>query len=244
MLDLIADDTSGSGLNLKQLTESMGMSKSSVFSTLQTLKAYGFVSDKGEGASRRYSLGLALIRLGNRASSQITISDVSLPHLRALTSDTRLTARIAILEGNWAVAIARVDSPGEVKINLGLGEKEWPHRSALGKALLLGHDDDHVREVLARNGMPARTSHTLTTAGDYIADLEESRTRGYTVDDEEDADGIMCIAVPVRDTNNEVVAAISVTGLKAAQEMRHPERIAETLKKHAGELSASLAIGY
>lgn len=240
LLNAIADDAGRQGRTLTELAKLVGMSKGSVFSTLQTLKAYGMVSDHGTGHARRYRLGLGLIRLGNRAASQITVGDVARPYLESLSAETGLTSRIAIMNDNWAVAIAQVDAPGAVQVNLGLGEKEWPHRSAVGKSLLMGSTDEQIVAMLSHTEMPRNTVHTITTPAEFLADIGVSRERGYTVDDEEDRDGIICIAVPLRNAARETIAAISVTGLKAAPEMRHLPMVAEVLKKHSRDLSQAL----
>lgn len=240
LLNVIADDASREGMTLTELAKLVGMSKGSVYSTLHTLKAYGMVSDHGTGHARRYRLGLGLIRLGNRAASQITIGDVARPYLESLSAETGLTSRVAIVNENWAVAIAQVDAPGAVQVNLGLGEKEWPHRSAVGKSLLMGSSDEQIVSVLSHTGMPRNTSHTITTPAEFLADIAVSRERGYTIDDEEDRDGIICIAVPLRNAAGDTIAAISVTGLKAAPELRHPPMVADVLKKHSRDLSAVL----
>lgn len=240
LLNAIAEDVGRQGMTLTELAKAVGMSKGSVFSTLHTLKAYGMVADHGTGHARRYRLGLGLIRLGNRAASQTTIGDVARPYLESLSAETGLTSRIALINENWAVAIAQVDAPGAVQVNLGLGEKEWPHRSAVGKSLLMGSPDERIVNVLAHTGMPRNTSHTITTPAEFLADIAVARERGYTIDDEEDRDGIICIAVPLRTAAGETIAAISVTGLKAAPELRHPPMVAEVLKKHSRDLSQVL----
>ncbi|CAN5429665.1 IclR family transcriptional regulator [soil metagenome] len=241
LLNAIAEDSSREGMKLTELANVVGMSKGSVFSTLQTFKAYGIVSDHGSGHGRRYRLGLGLIRLGNRAAAQITIADVARPHLESLSAETGLTSRVAMIKDNWAVAIAQVDAPGAVQVNLGLGEREWPHRSAVGKALLLGSTPEEIAAVLDHTGMPPKTGHTITTLADFLVNIEQSRARGYTLDDEEDRDGIMCVAVPVRTQAGDTIAAMSVTGLKAAPELRDPAGVAQTIAKYSQALSLDLS---
>lgn len=241
LLNTIAEDSSRDGTNLTELAKIVGMSKGSVFSTLQTLKAYGIVSDQGTGHGRRYRLGLGLIRLGNRAAAQITIADVARPHLEELSAETGLTSRVAMIKDNWAVAVAQADAPGAVQVNLGLGEREWPHRSAVGKALLLRYTPEEIGAVLAHTGMPTKTSHTITTLDGFLANIEESRQRGYTLDDEEDRDGIMCVAVPVLTRTGDTIAAMSVTGLRASPELRDPSAVARVLTKYSEALSLDLS---
>ena len=239
-LQALEREAGSDGLSLTRIAELIGMSKSSMFALLQTLTAYGLVSAGGASAPNRYRLGLGLVRLGQHAATQTTVADVCMPELQSLSAETRLTARAAVLDGSWAVAVARVDSPDSVRLDLRLGEKEWPHRSGLGKALMSALPDSEVRAHLAEVGMPANTVHTLTTIDAYLDDLRVSRERGYALDDQEDAEGIICIAAPVMDADGRPFAAMSVTGLKTGQLLEAPEVIAEMVRAHAARLTALL----
>ncbi|HUZ40359.1 MAG TPA: IclR family transcriptional regulator [Acidimicrobiales bacterium] len=225
------------GLSLTAIAEKMSMSKSSMFALLQTLAAYGFVSAENREGPNRYRLGLGLVRLGERAADQTTVAMVCRPELESLSAITRLTARAAVLNGSWAVSIARVDSPDPVRLDLRLGEREWPHRSGLGKALMSALQDAEVRLHLSEVGMPANTEFTITTVDDYLANLAISRQRGYCLDDEEDAEGIICIAAPVTTESGRPFAAISVTGVKTGQLVEDLEAVAKQVQVHAQRIS-------
>lgn len=241
LLDILSDAEDPAGVTLTEAAKALGMSKSSVFSLLQTLLAYDLVADHGTGAMRRYRLGLGLIRLGHRAAQQTTIADVARPVLEDLSRITRLTSRVAVLDSGWAIALAQVDAPSAVKVNLGLGEREWVYRTALGKALLLDHSDEEIIDLVLTGGMAAKTRHTLTTPEDYLANIDQARKAGFTVDDEEDADGILCIAAPVRTRTAGTVAAISVTGIKAGPEYRERDAVIAAVRSHADRLGERLS---
>jgi IclR family acetate operon transcriptional repressor len=233
-------EAGSAGLTLTAVAKKMSMSKSSMFALLQTLIAYGFVSAGGDAGSSRYRLGLGLVRLGENAASQTTVGEVCKPELESLSVATRLTARAAVLDGSWAIPVARVDSPDSVRLDLRLGEREWPHRSGLGKALMSALPDAEVRVHLAEVGMPANTPFTITSVDAYLENLALSRDRGYAVDDQEDAEGIVCIAAPVVTQNGRPFAAISVTGLKTGQMADDQEGIAHQVREHAQRLSRLL----
>lgn len=228
------------GLSLTLIAEKMSMSKSSMFALLQTLTAYGFVSTESRDGPNRYRLGLGLVRLGEHAADQTTVAIVCRPELESLTATTRLTARAAVLSDSWAVAVARVDSPDAVRLDLRLGEREWPHRSGLGKALMSALTDAEVRLHLSKVGMPASTEFTITDIDSYLTDLEISRRRGYALDDEEDAEGIICISAPVTTDGGRPFAAISVTGVKTGQLVEDLETIAKEVQLHAQRISSLL----
>ncbi len=70
--------------------------------------------------------------------------------------------------------------------------------TALGKAMLAGTDDTEVRRLLAdREPFEARTPWSITALDTLLADLREARSAGYAVDDQETAEGIVCVAVAV-----------------------------------------------
>jgi IclR family transcriptional regulator, acetate operon repressor len=202
------------GETVSELARRAGVSKATAYATLQTLLARGFVADRETGQSRRYRLGMELARLGDRAAFQTSIADIALPALRGLTDATGRPARLAVLDEGAAVVIGRVDAPGIVQFRAHLGRREHAHTSGVGKALLATLPEDQVATIAARTKLPRRTARSITTLGDLLADLARVRTRGWAVDDEEDADGVLCVGSSVHGVGGGCVGAISITGLK------------------------------
>lgn len=202
------------GETVSELARRAGVSKATAYATLQTLLARGFVADSDPGASRRYRLGMELARLGDRAASQTSIVDVALPLLRTLTDRTGRPARLAVLDEGAAVVIGRIDAPGIVQFRAHLGRREHAHTSGVGKALLATLSEDQVATIAARTRLPRRTLRSITTLDALLADLARVRARGWSVDDEEDADGVLCVGSSVHGVGGGCVGAISVTGLK------------------------------
>jgi IclR family transcriptional regulator, acetate operon repressor len=228
------------GLTASDVSKALGVSKSTAFALLQTLLDRGFVADSGESASRRYRLGMALARLGDRVVSQISVRDVAMPVLHELTEETGLTSRLAVLEEGWAVVIGRVDAPGAVRFTAQLGRRELPHSSGVGKALLATLPEERVREIVATTGLPRRTDKTLTDIDALLRDLAGSRDRGYAVDDEEDAEGVFCVGATFTDHRGQVVGGISVTGLKLDLPAWRIHQLGATVRARADRIAAAL----
>ena len=227
-----------SGLAVGEIAKAANMSKSTAFLLLQTLVARQFASDLREGTSRRYRLGPALAQLGHRVPLTLNIGQVADPILTALMRETGLTTRLAVSDAGYAVTISQVDPPGPFRMTASLGQRELPHCSSLGKALLFAASDGEIRALVLRIGLPRRTAKTLTTAEALIADLHAARQRGYALDDEEDNPGVACIGAPVYERAGAIVAAISVTGMKQGQTQKDFDRTGQTVKIHARRLSA------
>ncbi len=78
-------------------------------------------------------------------------------------------------------------------------------------------------------------------AGELKKHLADVRTQGYAVDDEENEEGIRCVAAPVRNDRGEVIAAISISGpsVRMTKEWIH-RQLKREITKTATEISREL----
>jgi IclR family acetate operon transcriptional repressor len=240
LLDVLAE-AGPEGMTLTELSRVLGVSKSTAYAILSTLLGRGFVADVGAGMRRRYRLGMALARLGDLVLAQQGLRELALPALRALTDETGLTSRVAVLDEIFAVAIARVDArQGVVRFAANLGVREHLHSSAVGKAMLALLAEEAVLEIAAATGLPAKTPHTIVDPATLLRDLTTVRRRGYAIDDEEDNEGVFCVGAAVLDHAGGCLGAISVTGLKLDLPAWRIEQLGETVRDHALRISAEL----
>jgi IclR family transcriptional regulator, acetate operon repressor len=238
-LELLAAAGPG-GMTLTQLADRIAVSKSSAFALLQTLIARGFAADSGTRLTRRYRLGLALAKLGDAAEAQSPLITLARPVLQSVTDATGLTTRLVVPDGPYAVVTARVDAPGSVRFASYLGQREYPHCTSAGKALLATLPPEQARALALESGMPSRTERTMTDPDALLRDLELSAARGYTIDDEEDCDGVFCVGAAIFDRNGEGVAAISGTGLKLNRPTWRMDELGLTLREAADQITVAL----
>jgi len=239
LLDVLAG-RSGSGMSLTELARALDISKPTAYAILQTYLARGLISDTGEGNQRRYRLGLALAKLGDVAVGSFGLVDAAMDELRRLTDELQMTSRVAILDDGHAVVVGRVDGPGAVRFDAALGRRELPHSSAVGKALLAQLPREEAKAILRRLGMPRRTAHTITSVAAFLGELERVVREGFAVDDEEDTEGVSCIAACVFDRSGKAAGAISVTGLKPRDWPRRRGFLAPAVKSCAARISQRL----
>ncbi|MGI8459545.1 MAG: IclR family transcriptional regulator [Propionibacteriaceae bacterium] len=203
LLERLAD--AGTSLSLSELAERTDLPMATIHRLLRFLVGEGYVYQQ---ESKRYSLGLRMIRLGEAASRGL--GTWSMPYLSELVVRFGETANLAILQGDACVYIAQVPSPQSVRMFTEVGRVVLPHSTGVGKAMLSILPDDRVRELLGRTGMPARTEHTITNEPDMLEALERARKLGYTIDDGEQELGVRCVAVPIEGLP--FPAALSVSG--------------------------------
>ena len=239
VLDVLVD-AGQAGLRLTELAQQLEISKSTALALLRTLVSRGFVAEIGSGRVRRYTLGLALARLGDLVLSQIEILDLALPSLREMTDETGWTSRIGLLDDGYAVIIGRVDGPGVVRFRSNLARRELPHCSAIGKSLLSHLPEPEIRAIVTRTGLPARTPATITDMDQLLRELEKVSEQGFAVDDEEDSVGVVCVGSAVYDHRGECTAAISLTGLKLGLPAGGVEELGAVVRQCGVEISRRL----
>jgi IclR family acetate operon transcriptional repressor len=238
-LELLAASGPG-GMTLTELADQIKVSKSSAFALLQTLIARGFVADSGARLSRRYRLGIALAKLGDAAAVQSPLISLAMPVMQAVTDATGLTTRLVIPDGAYAIVTARVDAPGTVRFASYLGKREYPHCTSAGKALLATLPAEQARALVVEAGLPPRTERTITDPDDLLRDLELSAARGYTIDDEEDSEGVFCVGAAIYDRTGGCVAAVSGTGLKLNRPIWRMDELGLAIREAADRISVAL----
>ena len=239
LLERIAE-SGKEGARLTDLARQVGLSKPAAYAIIATLLPRGLVVDFGEGMTRRYRLGLGLLRLGDLAVSNTGLADIALPVLRDLTQEIGMTSRVAMMDDGFAMVIGRVDAPGAIRFDAALGQREMPHCSGVGKVLLAAMPRDNALALVRRVGHAARTPNTLKTLKALAADLDRIAARHYAVDDEEDQEGIICVAAAVFGHGGRAAGAISVTTLKQLLPLSAIPSIAKPLVRHADKISNAL----
>lgn len=234
LLEIVASEPQ-SGLSLTEIAKTLGVSKSTTLATARTLTAHGILRSIEPGP--RYKLGTALIRYGELASKGNALGELCLPVLRAVSSATGMTARLAVNQDGYPVGVERVDGPGNVRFHAPLGQPEPPHATAAGKSILAMLSRERVAEVCRETGLTRFTEHTITEQETLFAELDTVRRRGYSVDDEEEVMGVFCVGAPVFDHQGACIGAISVTGIKHDLPSWRIAEIGQVVRAHADEMS-------
>ena len=237
LLDIVATAPS-EGMSLSHLARTLGASKSATLALARTLARHGLLRDTRPGP--RYTLGTTLIRLGDITRSQLPLGDICRPVLVDLADQTKMTSRVAICDAGYPVFIERVDGPGGVRFHTPLGQREVPHASAAGKAMLATMTHDQVRAVCEQPGLRARTGHTITDIDSLLANLATVRDQGYAFDDEEDAEGIFCVGSTFFGHNGSLAGAVSVTGIKGDLPSWRMHEIGRSVRLAADQVSELL----
>jgi IclR family acetate operon transcriptional repressor len=119
-----------------------------------------------------------------------------------------------------------------------VGRRVLPHSSAVGKVVLAFRPRAEVEAMLARMGLPRRTSRTITDLGRFLAELDTVARQGYAIDSGEEEVGVRCLAVPVFGVGDSV-AAMSVSAPEGRLEPKDIERILPEMLRISAALTGA-----
>ncbi len=203
LLELVTD--AGGEVTLSELAGSTDLPLPTIHRLLRTLVKLGYARQL---PNRRYALGPRLIRLGDGATKQL--GALVRPQLASLVGKLGETSNMAMLDGDMVVYIAQVPSAHSMRMFTEVGRRVHTHASGVGKAILAQLDDDVVRGIVGRAGMPTPTDRSIGNVEELLADLQRIRERGYSIDDNEQEIGVRCFAVAV--PGAPTPTAVSVSG--------------------------------
>ena len=226
----------GGEAGLSELPEASGLALPTIHRLIRTLVSLGYVRQL---PSRRYALGPGLVWLGDRAGR--LLATWARPALESLEHSVQETANLAILDGDRVAYVAQVPSRHQMRMFTEVGRRVLPHSAAVGKAIFAQLPDEKVLEIVRRTGMPGYTDTTLVTEAALLADVAETRARGYAIDDGEQEVGVRCFAVAVPGAFTPT--AVSISGPSARVKLESADWIVPALTKAADELRDSFDAG-
>ncbi|WP_427018319.1 IclR family transcriptional regulator [Pseudarthrobacter sp. P1] len=212
VLDVLAASASGR-LTLSDLARELGIPKSSTSNLLQALEDAELISRQGAD----FALGVKLVELG---AAYLSRRDEVREFYRFCESAPTLvgeTVRIAMLDGDHVIYLARYEGHPAVRLTSNIGDKMPVSLCAVGKALIARlHDHDLAQMFPDDAQLPVMTPRSLRTGAELKAQMAQVRERGYAFEDEESTTGVVClgVAVPTRGAHGASLG-VSVTALKA-----------------------------
>lgn len=208
LLSHVAD--SGDGGSLPLMAQRSGLSVATAHRLLATLEKIGAVIRTGPGG---YRIGMGVHALTRGSCREDLLIAAAQPVLRRLAQRSGLTVHVGVLSPDLMVTyIAKHHQPCTLPVRTRIGSQLEAYCSALGKVLLAALPAAERSAYLADGPFVSLTANTVVDPVRLAAELEEVLAHGYAVDDCEIYDGLRCVAVPIHDADNTVLAAVSCSG--------------------------------
>jgi DNA-binding IclR family transcriptional regulator len=202
-------DSSHPERGISELAELSGMLKSSVYNIMSTYEACGIIEK--DPKTSQYRLGLKILALSNVLAQDDVFREVIRPYMEELSEQTGETVFLATPYGNDIIYREAAYPNHAISVRAIKGVVAPMYCTSLGKAILSCMEPEYTERVISE-GMKAFTPNTITDPQAFREEMQKIRIQGYSVDNMEHEYGIKCVGVPLRNSDGQLVGAISLSG--------------------------------
>lgn len=226
------------GATISEISTHISLPLATTHRFLQSLLRYGLVEQ--DPRSKLYSAGLKIIHLAaDMLNGNRLLEAAKAPMIEAAN---KIGNVVYLSQANSDLALCvycvNIATDQRTRFAAQVGNLMPVHAAAAGKIIFAYRPDDELRRILA-SLMPLTcyTPHTNTTIEAVLNDYAKCRNQGYALCDEELEPGVIAIAAPVFNYQNEVVASVAATGIKSSADL---EKMVDAIKNCAQKLSLKM----
>lgn len=206
-LEALAD--SQQPLGVTEIAQRVSLDKATVSRLLATLIDAGYVAQDSQDS--RYRVASKVLRLSRGFGANQAMRDIAMPYLQNLRDHTDETVHLGQMQNTDVVYVEKLDTTRSVRLTSAVGQTNPLHSTGLGKAILAACDEDQRDKIVKTLKLDVKQPNTIRTHEELIADLEETRKRGYSIDDCENEENVTCVGAAIR-RNSFVLGAVSIAG--------------------------------
>ncbi|UOR00887.1 IclR family transcriptional regulator [Leucobacter allii] len=227
------------GMVLTDIVKATGLPVSTTHRLLNIVVTTGFAAF--DSATKRYTLGVRIFELASRVRSVQTISQIARPLMRELADLTGETIQLAVLADGSAMFLEKVGADRSITIRGTVGQREPLWATSTGKVLLAALEPEELETTLAGLELRAYTEHTITSRERLLETIAQVAEQDWALTDEEYDRDVRAIAVPVRNSDDRVAAALCIAGPKYRLDVGTLEGWLPELRETAHRIGVQLA---
>jgi len=226
-------------LSLTEIGKKLNFGKGTVHRILATLRSHQFV--RQDPKTLKYGLGFMAAEMSTAIKAEDYIVEFIKPHLKKLSESCPEAISASILEFNEIRYIARFESSESLRVSIGAGTKFPAHCTATGKVLLSALSNEQLEKMYDdRENIQKLTQNSIDSFTRLLKELKRVRKENLAMDFEEALVGVNCVARPIRDSKNEILTAISISGPVSRMTKQKMLEFADLLQDTSAEISKEL----
>ncbi|EKN71640.1 IclR family transcriptional regulator [Neobacillus bataviensis LMG 21833] len=203
-------------LRLIELSKRADINKSSLFSLLNTLETLKWVT-KEDGDS--YSLGPALAAIGSSYFRQFNILQSFYKEASQSVSKINEHIQLGILDEGDVVYLGKMEGDSRVRLITDPGMRFPAYASAIGKIQLTPCSKTELEEIFP-DQWESKTPFTISNIDALYENVQEAKRNGYAIENQEASLGFHCVAAPVYNFENKIIAGVSFTMMTSSWEQK------------------------
>lgn len=238
-LDIIELIAERGEIGVRELAKVSGLPPATTHRIVAALVNRGYLNKNNQ--THRYTLALKFLILGEKVQRQINIVTIARPYLEELVAETRENANLCIKDVDSVVYIDHVSSPDHnLQAFTKIGDSAPLYASGVGKIFLSYFSESQLDRYIDETELRSFTSNTISTAQKLKDEVRKIRKKGYAVDNQEKELGVRCVAAPIFNHNEQIQAAISISGAAQRITMKRLPSLGKQVVACARHLSTAM----
>lgn len=215
--------------SIRELSNDLDITKSTIHRLLQTLEVKGMV--KKDSTTEKYGLGYNVLELGKNLVESNVIRNVAHSFMLGLSDETGDTVQLALVENDEILIIEKIDGMNEIRVFAQAGQKYPITYGSFGKIFMSSKNDKEMRELLK----------DIENNESIIKEIIEIKNSKVAVGIDTPIRGAISLATPIFDSADEIIAAISVAGVKTEEKMNNLEQLEDVIREYGVKISKALS---
>lgn len=224
--------------SLKDLAKACDIPPSTIVPILKSLEKIGYLERDPE--TKLYRIGMKFIKKAQLVTMGTDLRETAHKVLKELAIQYNLNTHLAVMDNGEMVYIDRCEVTVNTLVPSFIGKRIPAHCTALGKAMLAFMNPADIERVIDVSKLTRFTPYTIDGWPELLQQLTDIRQKGYAIDNEEYQLGGFCIGVPIFDSKNNPVAAISISVPKYHENFSKVESIIQSICEAGKRISNSV----
>jgi IclR family KDG regulon transcriptional repressor len=235
ILQVVSDSSNGFGIS--EIATKLKIGKSTVHGITAALEELGLLVR--DPLHKKYQVGYSLLELSRKFYRKMELRDVAKVPMEKLMEKVEESVFLGIMNGDHITILDVAESHHKMKITSPPGTRLHLLAGAIGKVFLAQFAEDKAKEILQKMELKRYTSKSIVDPKKFFKEVEETKKKGYAVDNEEYLPGVRAVAASLQ-TASLSPAAIWVVGFTSSFTDQKMEEVILEIRKTVEEISRSL----
>lgn len=224
-------------MTIAEAAQAAGATRASARRCLLTMTELGYLEFDGKFYRPQPRLHL----LSSSYSMSRPLPQLAQPLLASARKKLNESVSLAVLDDDFVLFIARADAERLVSTRVSLGTRIPAYATAVGRVLLGSWSDEKLQAYLRETKPVASTRKSLIRKRQFLDAVRKAQELGYAILDEELEIGLRAIAVPVKDSRDQIIAAMSVSASSSRVTVQQMiKEFVPVLQEYAAKLGRGL----
>ena len=227
-------------LRLIDLSKTLEINKSTLYSILNTMEKLDWLV---KGNNDCYSLGPSLGAISASYFKQFNILKSFYAESASSMKVINEHMQIGVLQGANVVYIGIVRGDSRIQLVTEPGSRFPAYSTSIGKIQLSNLTKEELRVLYPYEPLERKTPYTITSIDKLYENVSMAKINGFIEEHQESAEGFHCVAAPIYNYENKIIAGVSFAmttnnwELKGELARNEIMKLAKRLSMHAGHRS-------